>query len=153
MWKNIVKQRAYAPENPNARLKAWYIAGSLELHIDGLLQNGFVPFVFNITAESYKQLYDKSKLWNLDDKVLQLYIKMIGNTNGFKNIDSLFEKAIEPFLQVMTATHFNLLLQEMDRNSQVYNNYKKKYMVNQVEDAYNQKFATQLNLQPYTNLV
>ena len=153
VWKNIVKQRAYALENPNARLKAWYIAGSLELHIDGLLQNGFVPYAINISAESYKQLYEKSKLWNLGDKVLQLYIKMIGKSGTYATIDNVFDRGIKPFLQEMDTTHFNLLLQEMDQNDQVYNNRYKSYMVKQVGAAYSQKFRMQLNLQPYTHLV
>lgn len=152
VWKSIIKDYAYAIDNPNGRLKAWYIS-SMEQHIDGLLQNGFVPCAINITADSYKQLYDKYKLWNLDDKVLQLYIVMLGKAASFATADTIFDRAIKPFLQVMTVNHFNSLLSEMNQNDQVYNNRNKNYMVNQVKAAYNQINGGQLNIQSLTNLV
>lgn len=149
VWKNIIK--GYAYDNPNSHLKAWYVS-SMEQHIDSLLQKGFIPSAGDITEESFKQFYDKYKLWNLDDKVILFYINLLGYPSKFAIIDNIFDRAVKPLLKSMTPKQFDLLLTEMNQNDQVYNNRNKSYMVNQVKIAYNQKFGTQLNLQSTPNL-
>ena len=150
-WKTIVKNFAWS--NPNCRLKAWYVT-SLKQHLDTLLEEGFIPYEVDIEEESYHKFYDKCRLWGLENDALSLFIRMIGKAGSFVAVDHVFDRAIRPFLSLMTEDNINTLLNEMNGNDQVYwKNRNKDYMVTTVKKEYEQKFQKQLNIQAYSNLV
>ena len=79
---------------------------------------------------------------------------MIGKAGSFVTVDHVFDRAIRPFLSLMTEDNINTLLNEMNGNDQVYwKNRNKDYMVTTVKKEYEQKFQKQLNIQAYSNLV
>lgn len=130
--------------NNDYKAIAYFTSKNIEEHIKGL-------HAYNFKNRHTRELLEKkSKEEGLEYLLFDQYIEAVGNSSSYDAADSSFDILIRPNLNRMQQKQIEKLIENIDKNNQLYNRGKAKYDNNQIIEKSNVDW-NKIDLKKYNN--
>lgn len=136
----------------NYALLSWFATESIEEHIDELLSK---DFYVSYSSEAIEVAEKKFLENGYRTKFLDFTIKWFGLTptfNGYDTADYRFNVGIRPNLKNYSKEQFNLLMEYMNNNNQIYGRSHAKHANAQVIKSIQEKYPDEFDYAVFENI-
>jgi len=110
----------YITQDKDCNIIAWYINGDVQKHIEGIMDS-FESEPYIPHSQYLEYLYDIACEHGCENKMIDLFILLFGDSGSYDTADSQYTSFIKPYLQRYTRENFIKLLEAINTRPQIYN--------------------------------